>query len=283
MKKIIQVLVLTLAALGFASQAMAQKFKVGDTILVGFPASNIKDDAYIIGVVRKITPKGDYQIAVRDYVQGHDYGVSCVPIAVDSQGQETGKSGWEIWGKDTKKLRTQDLQYIVPASNAIPLNYGQMHYIDRYNIYVTYSRWKSHAPVLSVDRLETAQHEAISADMPGINPAFDIAILDRESYYENNTGRPYMPNESVPHLNKLFDHIAKVLKNDPHLNKLWRAKKRDWKAINASMKTYFLVDAIDEAVKNATDCLMEDGIEDSDPKALASLKSKLKSLGVKVH
>lgn len=281
MKKYI-LLGLLASLLTAVSSAYAQRFKVNDTILVAFPSNNIKDDAYIIGVVRKITPKGDYQIAVRDFVEGHDYGISCQPIAVNNQGQETGQSGWQIWGKDHTKLRTQGLQYVVPAKKAMPVHSGQMNFIDRYNVYVTYSRWKSDAPVLSVDRLKTAENDAKLAGIPDIIPAFEIAIRDRESYYENNTGRPYMPNESVPHLIKLFDHIAKVLKDNPKVSKLWHAKKRDWKKINSSMKTYFLVDSIDEAVGNAKERLTEDGIEDSDPKQLKALKTQMKSLGVKL-
>lgn len=260
---------------------MSHQFKVGDTVLVGFPATNIKDDAYIIGVVQKITPKGDYQITVRDFVEGHDYGLSCVPIAVDSSGNETGQSGWEMWD-DTKQLTSNGLEYIVPADNVVKLAKGQMNFIDRYNVYITYSRWKSNVPVMSVDRLESAEAEANYANISEIIPAFEIAKLDRVSYFDPTNGRPYWPYESVPHLTKLMDHIIALLKSRPELNKLWRAEKRDWTKINQSMETYFLIDAIDKAVDDAYFLLNEESIHKADTKALKRLKEQLKHLG-KMH
>ncbi|MPQ76055.1 hypothetical protein [Hydrogenovibrio sp. JE_KL2] len=280
MKKILMFSLLSVM-LTAVSSAYAQQFKVNDTILIAFPANNIKDDAYIVGVVRKIRPNGDYQIAVQDFVEGHDYGISCQPIAVNSEGQDTGQSGWQIWGKDHTKLRTQGLDYIVPAKRAMPLRIGQLNFIDRYNVYVLYSRWKSNAPVLSIDRIKTAENDAKMAGISPMIPALEIAILDRQSYYDKVTGIPYQPEESIPHLVKLFDYIQTQLKQDPELNKLWRAKKRDWKKINESMKTYFLVDAIDQAVSNAEGCLSED-TEKADPKELKKLKSQLKALGIKI-
>ncbi|MBD3821496.1 MAG: hypothetical protein IE914_04470 [Thiotrichales bacterium] len=280
MKKILMFSLLSVM-LTAVSSAYAQPFKVDDTILIAFPANNIKDDAYIIGVVRKIRPNGDYQIAVQDFVEGHDYGISCQPIAVNNEGQDTGQSGWQIWGKDHTKLRTQGLDYIVPAKRAMPLHTGQLNFIDRYNVYVLYSRWKSNAPVLSIDRIKTAENDAKMAGISPMIPALEIAILDRQSYYDKVTGIPYQPEDSIPHLIKLFDYIQTQLKQDPELNKLWRAKKRDWKKINESMKTYFLVDAIDQAVSNAEGCLSED-LENAKPEDLKKLKSQLKALGVKL-
>lgn len=280
MKKILMFSLLSVM-LTAVSSAYAQPFKVDDTILIAFPANNIKDDAYIVGVVRKIRPNGDYQIAVQDFVEGHDYGISCQPIAVNNEGQDTGQSGWQIWGKDHTKLRTQGLDYIVPAKRAMPLHTGQLNFIDRYNVYVLYSRWKSNAPVLSIDRIKTAENDAKMAGISPMIPALEIAILDRQSYYDKVTGIPYQPEDSIPHLIKLFDYIQTQLKQDPELNKLWRAKKRDWKKINESMKTYFLVDAIDQAVSNAEGCLSED-LENAKPEDLKKLKSQLKALGVKL-
>lgn len=259
----------------------AAQFKVGETILVGFPANNIKDDAYIIGIIRKVTPKGDYQITVRDYVEGHDYGLSCVPIAVDSAGQETGQSGWEMWG-DTRQLTSRGLEYVVPANNVVKLAVGQMNFIDRYNVYITYSRWKSNAPVMSIGRLKSAEAEAEYAGIGDIIPAFKIAELDRQSYFDPNNGRPYWPYESVKHLNVLLTHIEKELQANPRLNRLWRAKKRDWPEIEKDMKTYFLVDAMDKSVDDAYFLLSEDEINKADAKDLAMLKTHLRKLGKRV-
>lgn len=257
-------------------------FKAGDTVLVSFPANNIKDDAYIIGIVEKVTAEGDYQITVRDYVQDHDYGLSCVPIAVNDKGQETDQSGWELWG-DTKKLTNRGLQYVVPAEKVIKLNVGQMRFIDRYNVYITFSRWKDNAPVMPPEKLESTKQEAIAIEMEGMLPALDLAIKDRASYYDPANGRPYWSYETVPKLNQLLDHIIQTLDEDKELNQLWRAKKRDEVELNASMRTYFLVDAIDKSVDDAYDILWADEIEKTDPKALKRLKKKLKYLGKKIN
>lgn len=262
--------------------ANSTKFKVGETILVSFPANNIKDDAYIIGIIRKITTNGDYQITVRDYVQDHDYGLSCVPIAVNEKGDESKKDGWELWD-NTKKLTNQGLEYVVPASKVVKLSTGQMRFIDRYNIYITYSRWKENAPVMSLGKLQSTKQDALSAGMPGIVPALDLAIKDRASYYDPENGRPYWSYESVPKLNDLLDYITGVLKKDPQLNKLWRNKKRDWKKIEGSMKNYFMVDALDKSVEDAYLMLWADEVEKSDPEALKRLKKQLKHLGKDVN
>ena len=60
----------------------AQTFQLGETVFVGLPSINIKDDAFIIGEVTKQLDNGDYQIKVQDYVEGHDYGAFCQPVAV---------------------------------------------------------------------------------------------------------------------------------------------------------------------------------------------------------
>lgn len=264
--------------LTMTAAVQADEFKVGETVLVGFPANNIKDDAYIIGIIRKQTPDGNYQIAVRDYVEGHDYGLSCVPIAVDASGKETGQSGWEMWN-DTRQLTSQGLEYVVPAQKVRKLAKGQMNFIDRYNVYITYSRWKSDVPVMSIGRLESAKAEADYARIPEIIPALDIAILDRQSYFDPDNGRPYWPHESAPKLIKLLDHIQTLLAKDKALSALWRAKQRDWKAIEQDMQTYFLVDAIDKSVKEAYFLLDEDDMAKADPKVLKTLKAQLKALG----
>lgn len=281
MKKLLLTAFLSILMTLAISPAYAQKFKVDDTIVVAFPANNIKDDAYIVGVVRKITPKGNYQISVQDYVAGHDYGISCEPIAVNDQGQETGQSGWQIWGKDHTNLRKKDLEYIVPANRAMALHAGQLNFIDRYNVYVLYSRWKSNAPVLSVDRIKTAENDARMAGIAPMIPALEIAILDRNSYYNKVTGIPYQAEQSVPNLIKLFTYIKGELNKYPELNKLWRAKDRDWKKINESMRVYFLVDAMDQAVKNVQGLLSED-MSGANPQQLKKLENLLHSLGVKV-
>lgn len=261
------------------ADTVSSKFKVGETILVGFPANNIKGDAYIIGIIRKVTPEGDYQISVRDFVEGHDYGLSCVPIAVNERGQETGQSGWEIWD-NTRQLTSEGLEYIVPRDKVMKLDKGKLNFIDRYNVYITYSRWKSNVPVMSIDRLDSAEAEAAYAGIEGIIPALEIAKLDRASYYDPENGRPYWPHESVPHLNVLLAQVSDLLKEDPTLNQLWRAQSRDWPAIESNMRTYFLVDAMDKVVRDAEAILYEEDVKKADPEALKTLKAQLKHLGM---
>jgi len=72
---------------------------------VAFPTVNIKDNAFIVGKVKEITKASDYQLAVIEYVESHDYGVSCTLIMKSEVNQGYGL-GWEVW-KDITKLDTQ--------------------------------------------------------------------------------------------------------------------------------------------------------------------------------
>ena len=257
--------------------SQANTFKIGDVILISFPENNIKDDAYLTGIVREITIKGDYQISVKDFVDGHDYGVSCTPIAINSTGQKTAQSGWEIW-TDTRNPINKQLEFIVPADKAMKLSSGKLMFIDRYNIYIVYSRWKSNAPIMSISKIESTKEYAKETGIGAINSALDIAILDRKSYYDPVINRPYWAYESVKPLTVLLEHIQSLLENDKNLNALWRAKKRDWKTIEKDMQTYFLIDSIDKAVTDAGYLLNEDGLEKANPVTLLKLKKQLKNL-----
>jgi hypothetical protein len=271
-------LLLLISFLFLTNIAIAKTFKIGETILIAFPASNIKDDAYMIGIVRKVSVNGDYQLFVTDYVEGHDYGLSCTPILTDSAMKQTNQTGWELW-QDTTKPKSQQLEFIVPAERAMKLSTGKLMFIERYNIYITYSRWKSNAPIMPIGRLESAKKEADSAGISAIKPAIDIAILDRKSYYDPKIGRPYWPYESIQPLTVLLTEVDKILAEDRRLNALWRAKKRDWREIEKDMKTYFVVDALDKAVADASYILSEDGLEKANPSDLQKLKKQLRELG----
>lgn len=271
-------LLLIISLLLFTNISVAKTFKIGETILIAFPANNIKDDAYLIGIVRQIAANGDYQLSVTDYVEGHDYGLSCTPILTDSAMKQTNQTGWELW-QDTSKPKSQQLEFIVPAKKSMKLSSGKLMFIERYNIYITYSRWKSNAPIMPIGRLESAKKEADSVAISAINPAFDVAILDRKSYYDPKIGRPYWPYESIQPLTVLLTEVDRLLAEDKRLNSLWRAKKRDWREIEKDMKTYFLVDALDKAVADASYILSEDGLEKANPKDLNKLKKQLKKLG----
>lgn len=274
----LSLVVFILSILSFSAQAKV--FALNDTIFIGFPASNIKDDAYIIGIVRKVTESGDYQIAVRDFVEGHDYGISCQPIdiGVGTTSTTAPSNGWEIW-QDTKDLSNKQLEFIVPADKAMKLSTGQFLFIERYNIYIVYSRWKSDAPVMPVEQLEIAQDRARKINMEAINPAFDIAILSRLSSYDSLTGRPLYLFESIKPLTNMLDKVSKILNEDPKLDKLWRTKNRDWRKTEEDMRTYFLIDAIDKVVSDAYYIATEPDLDKADPKDLRKLKQQLEFLG----
>lgn len=257
--------------------SQAKTFRVGETILVAYPANDIKSDAYMIGIVRKITANGDYQISVQDFVEGHDYGISCTPIVIDSEGQQTAQSGWEFWS-DTHNPMQKQLELIVPAAKAMKLSTGKLMFIERYNIYITYSRWKSNAPIMTVGRIESVKEAAIEVGISAINSAFEIAILDRNSYYHPQIGRPYWAFESVKPLTKLLGYVKNILEKNESMSRLWRAKNRDWAEIEKDMETYFLIDAIDKVVADANSLLNEDGLEKAAPNDLEKLKSQLRVL-----
>ena len=257
--------------------SLSPSFQIGETVLVAFPKPTIKEDAYIIGLVTKKLEKGDYQIRVQEFVEGHDYGLSCVPIAVNETGQETGESGWELW-QDTKRLSVNGLEYVVPKENVLKLSSGKLLFIDRYNVYISYSRWKSNAPVMPVEKLESTQAEARSVNMNGILPALKLAQQERVAYYDPQNGRPFWPYESVPLLLPVIENIHQLLTENVSLKALWKSSPRNWRDIEKSMEAYFLIDAIDKILRDARYLVEDASIEKADPKALKLLQQQLKSI-----
>lgn len=257
--------------------SLSPSFQIGETVLVAFPKPTIKDDAYIIGLVTKKLEKGDYQIRVQEFVEGHDYGLSCVPIAVNETGQETGESGWELW-QDTKRLSVNGLEYVVPKENVLKLSSGKLLFIDRYNVYISYSRWKSNAPVMPVEKLESTQSEARSVRMNGILPALKLAQQERVAYYDPQNGRPFWPYESVPLLLPVIENIHQLLTENVSLKALWKSSPRNWHDIEKSMEAYFLIDAIDKILRDARYLVEDESIEKADSKALKLLQQQLKSI-----
>ncbi|MBD3755770.1 MAG: hypothetical protein IE937_09030 [Gammaproteobacteria bacterium] len=253
----------------------AQSFEVGETVFVAFPAGNVKDDAFIVGKVTRITPQGNYQLAVEDYVEGHDYGSSCVPISKHTQDQGLGE-GWQLW-QDTTKLDKQRLEYVVPKESVMKLDEGKHFFIERNNLYIVFGRWKSDAPMLTVERLERAEREAKNAGLDDMLPALELAKLHRQSFYGENA-RPLYAFETIAPLNTAVEAVLDLLNKDKSLNKLWRANPRDWQAISESSRDYFLVDAIDKIVADARSQLYEEGTENADPQVLANLKKNLEKL-----
>ncbi|MDG6772985.1 hypothetical protein QCB45_01475 [Thiomicrorhabdus sp. ZW0627] len=257
-----------------AGIAYAGQYAIGETVFVAFPQANIKDDAFIIGKVTKQLKSGDYQISVLDYVEGHDYGSSCVPIS-KTEDQGLGQ-GWEIW-QDTTKLDTKQLEYVVPKKNIMKLDSGKLYFVERNNLYIVFGRWRSDAPMLTLERLNNAQREAKSAGLSDMIPAFELSKLHRQSFY-GEYGRPLMAFETIAPLNKALNWILKQFNEDKTLEAMWRAKQRDWKKIEQSTRDYFLIEAIDKVINDAKDQLYEDGVEEADPKDLNSLKAKLDKL-----
>ncbi len=264
-----------------AQAAQVQKtqntqFVLGETVFVAFPAANIKDDAFIVGKVTKETAKGDYQIAVLDYVEGHDYGSSCVPISKYANQDQGMGAGWELW-QDTTKLDTKQLEYVVPKESVLKLDYGKLYFVERNNVYIVFGRWKSDAPMLTEERMDRAVREAKLAGLDEMQPAFELAKLHRQSYY-GDYGRPLMAFETIAPLNVAVESVLTQLQQNPQLEQLWRAKPRNWDAISQSSYLYFMVEAMDKVVADAKEQLYEDGLESADPAVLAKLKSNLQQL-----
>ena len=272
--KVIFFIMLSLSQITYASS-----FKPGQTVFVGFPAANSKDDAYIVGLVRKQLASGNYQITVLDYVKGHDYGLSCVPIAEDEHGQAK-EVAWDMW-TDRKQLYGKGMQYQVPKDHVFKLRTGQFNFIERNNLYVSYSRWKSNAPIMPLEQFDAMIEKAGSIDLKEVTPALELAKKERQSYYESAYGRPFWPYETIVHLNQLTKEIEGILKADETLTQLWKSQPRNWDAINQSSKYYFLIDAIDKILQDAAYQVTEDGMEKVSPEILSELKNRLTQLGIK--
>ncbi len=255
----------------------ASDFKVGETVFVAFPAGNIKDDAFIVGKVTSITANGDYQLSVIDYVEGHDYGVSCVPM-VKNQSADGGPAKiedvWEMW-TDTTKLQTQTLDYIVAKEHVMKLGYGKTYFVERNNLYIVFGRWLSDAPMLNIDRINMAIKTAKINQLSAMQPAFELAKQQRKAFYGEN-GRPLYAFETIKPMLAVMHSVDKLFANDPVLKKLWFERPRNWKTLNQDTRRYFLVEAIDKVVEDAWNQIYEEGLERADPKELEQLKNYVK-------
>ncbi|MDY0136472.1 MAG: hypothetical protein RBS36_04805 [Thiomicrospira sp.] len=255
---------------------LANVFSVGDTVFVGIPSTTIKEDAFIVGTVSRRLDNGDYQIQVQDYVKGHDYGAFCQPVAVGNGDSHYGK-GWELW-QDTRQLDQKGLEFIVAQERVRPYREAQHEYIERNNNWVVFGRWLSDAPILPVERLRRAQADGQSIGLEQMADAYDLAIAHRYAFYEDGWGRPYWPYETVTRINQYLDQIITLFKQDPDLEAHWRSKPRDKAEIKQSMRTYFLILAIDKLVDDAFDQLYEK-LDEADPKAVEAMTGKLEALG----
>lgn len=260
-----------------ANNAIAASFKVGETVFVAYPAGNIKDDAFIVGKINQILPNGNYQLAVMDYVEGHDYGVSCVPMVKhDNQALTKTNSDdlWEMW-TDTTKLNTQQLDYQVPKENVLKLGYGKTYFIERNNLYIVFGRWLSGAPMLNADRIDMAIKTAKLNNLEAMQPAFKLAKIERKAFYAEN-GRPLYAFETIKPLVEVMKSVEALFKKDPELKKLWFERPRNWELLNNNTRYYFLVQAIDKLVEDAWNQSYEEGLDRADAKDVEQLKQFVK-------
>jgi len=249
-------------------------FKIGETVFVAYPAGNIKDDAFIVGKVTGITDEGDYKLSVIEYVEGHDYGVSCVPM-VKNDGSHGNKGDiWSLW-TDTTRLNTEELDYLVAKEDVLKLSYGKTYFIERNNLYIVFGRWLSGAPMLNIDRINRAIETAKLNRLVDMQPAFELAKLQRKSFYDTN-GRPLYPFETIRPLLTVMQRVDSLFKEDPELEKLWWERPRNWKQLNADTRRYFLVQAIDRVYEDAWNQVYEDGIEGAGAKDIEQLMAYVK-------
>ncbi|GAB6070234.1 hypothetical protein JCM30760_13310 [Thiomicrorhabdus hydrogeniphila] len=265
-----------------SNYSYANTFQVGETVFVAYPAANIKDDAFIVGKVNKIMSNGDLKVAVLDYVEGHDYGVSCVPMSKNDVGESIPSNTdniWDLW-TDTTKLDKQKLDYVVSKKDVLKLGRGKTYFIERNNLYIVFGRWKSDAPMLSAERMSEAEGQAKENGLAGMIPAFELAKLERKSFY-GDYGRPLMPFESVAPMVKTLKALEQDLNKNVSFKKYWFAKDRDWKAISQNTKTYFLMQAADKVLSDAKDLVYADGVENAAPEDLKQLDLYIKRLSRK--
>jgi len=257
--------------------ASSKDFKSGDTVFVAYPAGNIKDDAFIVGNVVKVLADGRYQVSVIDYVEGHDYGVSCVPMVKSTSKDNTGENGqdsvWDMW-TDTTKLDKENLDYIISKKDVLELGYGKSYFIERNNLYIVFGRWKSDAPMLSADRMDMAIKLTKQSGLELMIPAFELAKLQRKSFY-GAYGRPLYAFETIKPLGDALLHVDALFKQDEVLKKHWFSNERNWKVLAKDTKRYFLVEAIDKVVDDAKNQMHEEGIEKAAPEDLKQLKKLL--------
>ncbi len=259
--------------------AQAKPFKIDDTVFVALPSDNIKDDAFIIGKVTGVNAQQNYIISVIDYVAGHDYGLSCVPMVKKSAPNSKASPydvAWDVW-KDTTVLEKERLEYLVRAKEVMGLSEGKHLFIERNNLYIVFGRWKSDAPMLTTERLEQAEHEAVNARVEVMIPALQLAQQHRRSFYDV-FHRPYLPEESVLPLSQLLETVYRLFERDKVLKAAWFDFKKNRK--NTVGRYYFLIEAVNKILNDANDQLYKDGIEKVSPKLIQDFKHKLKRLEI---
>jgi hypothetical protein len=259
-----------------SNNVLAKQFNVGDTVFAAFPVGNIKNDAFIIGNVTRVLENGDYQLAVMDYVEGHDYGSSCVPM-VKYENQQAGVQKdniWSLW-EDTTKLNTEQLEYVVPKDKVLELGYGKTYFIERNNLYIIFGRWLSGAPMMNIERMESAIKDAKKSGLSGMEPAFRLAQKERQAFY-GDKGIPLENYQTIAPLIEVMQHVDKLFSEDALLKKHWYARPRNWSFLNNDTRRYFMVQAVDKVLESVWEQVYEDNLEKAEPKDIATLKNYLK-------
>lgn len=272
-RKFIGLLGLFALSIGSAKNLYAKEFKKDEVVFAAFPAGNIKNDAFIVGKVVRHADNGDYVLSVLDYVEGHDYGSSCKPMLKTEDPKATAQgyeAGWQMW-TDTRKLQTKTLDYVVPQANVMALGYGKQYFVERNNLYIVFGRWKSDAPVMTLDRIERAQNEARAIGLAELVPVFELIKYHRKVYYDTNN-RPFYAFERVQPAIEMMQQVEAIFAKNPQLKTMWFAKERDWQHINQSSYDYFMIDAIDKVRYDAWDLLFEEGIENAGLDKVEQLK-----------
>ncbi len=257
----------------------ATQFKVGETVFVAYPAGNIKDDAFIIGRITGVNEQGDYILSVIEYVEGHDYGLSCVPMMKKNTPNSKVSpydTAWNVW-EDTTVLDKEHLAYLVSAQDVMNLNDGKHLFIERNNLYIVFGRWKSDAPMLTAERLEQAEKEAQDSRIASMVTALQLAKQHRRSFYDA-LKRPKQAYETIAPLNDLLEHVLGLFKQDEALKQAWFSGERDWTALSHNSRQYFLLEAIDKIIADANDQLYEEELEKVDPLVMKAFKENLMRL-----
>lgn len=254
-------------------------FALGEVVFVAFPVGNIKNDAFIVGKIQSKLANGDYVVSVLDYVKGHDYGSSCVPMIKKEDPNATAlgyEKGWEMW-KDTTQLETKVLDYVVPGTHVMSLGGGKHYFVERNNLYIVFGRWKSDAPVMTLDRIERAQNEAKAIRLTDLVPVFELIKYHRKTFYDASN-RPLYPFERIEPAIEMVKQVEQIFTEQPRLYSLWKAKERDWVLISKSSYDYFMIDAIDKVLSDARDQAYEVGVETAGEDKVKTLLSRLNKL-----
>jgi len=167
------------------------------------------------------------------------------------------------------------LDYLVKKESVMKLGYGKTKFIERNNLYIVFGRWLSDAPMLNIDRINMAVKTAKLNGLEAMEPAFELAKLQRKAFYGKN-GRPLYAFETVKPMVEVMQRVEALFKEDPKLKTLWYQRPRNWEVLNQDTRRYFLVQAIDKLVEDAWNQAYEEGLEKADAEDVKKLHGYVK-------